>query len=419
MQQEMPPKLVWKSGERPLLAVLSIIHFTIIVDFLIMMPLGPQYMRVFGVTARQFGFMVSAYALSASVAGILACFFLDRFDRKRALQFLFFWFAVGTLCCALAKGYYTLTAARLMAGAFGGVTGATILSILGDVIPEQRRGAAMGMVMSAFSLASIIGVPAGLFLANHFGWHAPFYVLAGFSFFILGAVSRTLPPINGHLRGKKKSEPWRDLKAIVVHPNHILAFIFMALLVSASFLVIPFLSPYMVKNVGLKETDLPYIYISGGLLTFFSMNWVGRMADRYGKLRMYVIMALGSIVPIIAVTSLPRVSVVTAIATTTLFMICMSGRFVPAMALIVASVEPVHRGAFMSLNSSVQNFASGLAASVSGMIIGQEAGSGALTGYWMVGLISAVFVVLGTLMATRLKPARTQDESMALPVAAV
>src|SRR6266478_6612963 len=172
-------------NERSLLLVLAAIQFTATVDFLIILPLGPQYMRVFGITPAQFGMIVSAYALSAGVSGIAAGFFLDRFDRKRALLGLYLGFAIGTLCCARAPSYHLLVAARVLAGAFGGVAGALILAIIGDVIPEERRGAATGLVMSSFSVASICGVPIGLLLATHVNWHIPFFVLAALSLVIL------------------------------------------------------------------------------------------------------------------------------------------------------------------------------------------------------------------------------------------
>src|SRR6266404_1935082 len=171
--------------ERLLLMVLAAIQFTAIVDFLIILPLGPQYMRLFGITPAQFGLIVSAYAISAGISGIATGFFLDRFDRKRALLVLYGGFTLGTLFCALAQTYHLLVAARALAGAFGGVTGALILAIVGDVVPEHRRGAAMGMVMSAFSIANICGVPLGLMLASGFNWHVPFFALAGLSVVIL------------------------------------------------------------------------------------------------------------------------------------------------------------------------------------------------------------------------------------------
>ena len=353
------------------LLVLAAIQFTINLDFLIILPLGPQYMRLMHLSPAQFNLIVAAYAVAAGVSGIAAGFFLDRFDRKTAILWLFLGFATGTLWCAVAPNYPHLLAARAVAGAFGGVAGAVVLATVGDVIPEHRRGKAMGMVMSAFSVASIFGVPLGLVLASHFNWHVPFYAIAGICLPILLAIFCHVPALRGHLDHARDESPAARMLAVLREPNHQMAFVFMAVLTCAGFVIFPTLATYMVYNVGLTEKQLPLIYLTGGICTLFSMNWVGRWADRAGKLRVFRIMSLSASIPVLVLTSLPRVPLVVALATSTLLMICMSGRFVPAMAMMTATVESRNRGGFMSINSSVQQFSCGLAAWISGGIIGQ------------------------------------------------
>jgi predicted MFS family arabinose efflux permease len=395
---ENPKKL----DERLLLFVLAAIQFTSVLDFLIILPLGPQYMRVFSIGTAQFGWIVSAYAISAGISGVAACFFLDRFDRKRALLTLYLGFTLGTLSCALAPTYELLVASRAVAGAFGGVVGALILAIVGDVVPEYRRGAAMGMVMSSFSVAMIFGVPIGLWLATHISWHVPFFILAGLSVLILLAAAWVMPSLRGHLLKAHEEHPVARTMAVLAHPDHQMAFVFMALLTFTGFVVFPNIPIAMVKNVGLTEKQLPLIYLVGGICTVFSMNWIGRWADRSGKLRVFVLMSLSATIPIVAITNLPRVPLFVAIATSTLLMICMSGRMVPAMALMTASIEARYRGGFMSINSSVQQFAAGLASIVSGHIIGQTP-NGELTRYPVIGALSLVCALTCIYLARYLK----------------
>jgi len=408
---ESPKKL----DEQLLLFVLAAIQFTAVVDFLIILPLGPQYMHVFDITPGQFGTIVSSYAFSAGISGIAAGFFLDRFDRKRALLGLYLGFTIGTLFCALAPTYHLLVAARAVAGAFGGVVGALILAIVGDVIPEARRGAAMGLVMSSFSVASICGVPIGLMLASHINWHVPFFILAGLSFIVLLAAAWVMPSLTGHIARAREEHPVARTLAVLSHTDHQTAFLFMALLTFTGFVVFPNIANYMVMNVGLTQKQLPLIYFAGGLCTVFSMNWIGRWADRSGKLRVFVLMSLSATIPLVAITNLPRVHLLIAVATSTLLMICMSGRMVPAMAMMTASIEARYRGGFMSINSSVQQFAAGLAAFVSGHIMGQTT-SGELTHFPAVGAMSVVCALTCIYLARYLKsPEQSETSVNALP----
>ncbi|WP_114779076.1 MFS transporter [Botryobacter ruber] len=399
-EQEQVPKPVIREGL--LVFTLAAIQFTHMMDFVIMMPLGPQLMRVFNISPGEFGLLVSAYTFSAAVAGFLSALFIDRFDRKHAILGLYLGFTVGTLTCALAPTYGLLLAARVVAGAFGGVLGALVLAVIGDAIPEQRRGAATGKVMASFSVASIAGIPVGLYLASQTSWHAPFYLLAGLSFLILLASFKFLPPMRGHLSSVGKSNPFLVLRDIVVKRNLQWAMLLTITLTMAGFLVVPFISPYMVANVGFTEAELSYIYLFGGLATVFTSQWAGRLADRLGKHKVFVAAALLSMVPIILLTNLPRVPLYSALVVTTIFFIFFGARFVPAMSLITSSVEPKLRGSFMSINSSVQQLSAGMAAFLSGLIV-KETASGSLMHFSWVGWLACGMTLVAVAVIRNLK----------------
>lgn len=392
--------------ENVFLYVLAAIQFTHILDFMIVMPLGPRLMDVFRITPAQFGLIVSTYTFSAGISGLVAAWFLDRFDRKVALLWLYAGFGAGTLACALAPDYHFLVAARLLAGGFGGVASATILAIIGDAIPPQRRGAAMGTLFSSFSLASIAGVPAGLFLANHLGWHAPFYLLAGLSVAISTMAFYALPPMRDHL-GRVKDKPWEEMKVIVGRINHWRAFALTIVMTMAGFMIIPYLSPSLVANAGMTNEQLPLIYLCGGSVTFFSMRWIGRLSDRLGLLRVFVAVSILSIFPILIISRLPPVPLWTALIVSACFMVLTSGRFIPGMAMITNSVQAQYRGGFMSVNSAMQQFASGLASLIAGAVITSGAG-GRLEHYGTVGLLGAGCVLVSMLLARGLKAAQSE-----------
>jgi predicted MFS family arabinose efflux permease len=389
--------------ERRLVLILACVQFTHIMDFMVLMPLGPQLMRVMGIGPREFSFLVVAYTGSAAVASFLTAMFIDRFDRKRALVFLYTGFALATLLCGMASGYGQLLAGRLLAGAFGGVCGAAVFAVIGDAVPPARRGAATGTVSTAFSFSAIAGVPVGLFLASLFGWRAPFVSLVAIALLILAGIVRYVPSMHGHLDASgRHTSAFDRLKSILREPNHRWALALPATMVFGGFSVIPFLSPYAVANVGLLETDLPWIYFFGGLATAFTSRRIGRICDQRGKRETFAIVAALSIVPVLLLTNFPPAPVWAMVACTTLFMIFVSGRTVPAMALVTASAQPRVRGGLMSLNASLQHLSSGLASLSAGMIVGRSE-SGALTHYWVVGLIAVATTVLAVGISRRIK----------------
>jgi predicted MFS family arabinose efflux permease len=390
-------------NESTLLFLLAAVQFTHIMDFMIMMPLGPQFMRAFGISPSLFSWLVGAYSCSAGLMGFIAGLFMDRFDRKRALLFLYGGFGLGTLCCALAPNYALLFLARTVAGGFGGVAGSVVLAIVGDVIPLERRGEAMGVIMTAFSLASIFGVPAGLLIANHLGWHAPFFLLAALSAVIWSVGSALLPSLPAR-HAVNAEKIWPRMKIILTHPNHWRAFALVAVLTIAGSLIYPFLSPSMVSNAGLPEGQLSLIYLFGGAATFLSSRYFGKLSDRHGKPRVFIWLALISAFPTLAVVWMRPSPVWVILVVTTLFMIFSSGRFVPSWAMVTSSVENQYRGGFMSVSSSVQQVAAFLGTVTAGALITADE-NGRLVGYPRAGILSVVFLVAAVLLARHLRVA--------------
>lgn len=392
-----------KFKEKTILFTLAAIQFTHIMDFMIVMPLGPQLMRIFNINPQQFGFIVASYTFSAGIFGFLAAFVIDRFDRKKTLALCYAGFTLGTFACALASGYHFLLAARMITGAFGGIIGTMVLSIVGDVIPFERRASAMGIVMMAFSLASVFGVPFGLFLSNSFNWHAPFLFLGGAGLLVLFFVWRNIPSLTGHVKdAATRQNPFAMVLEIVSDKNHLIALSVMMLLMLGQFTVIPYISPYMVANVGFTEAQLPYIYLCGGLASMISMPLIGKLADRFGKIRVFTIFIFVSLIPIYMITNLPVVSLPVALAVTTAFFIVMGGRSIPATTMITAAVQQEHRGSFMSLNTSVQQLSAGLASFIGGMVI-VKSSNGALEHYEMIGYLAIVSSLFCLFAARSLK----------------
>ena len=389
------------ANEWLLLLVLASVQFTHIMDFMVMMPLGPQFMRVLSLTPQQFGWLVSIYTFSASLCGFIAALYIDRYDRKHALLFLYAGLAVATLLCALAPSFGALLAARALAGAFGGILSATIFSIIGDVIPEHRRATATGTVMMAFSVAAILGVPTGLYLANHFDWRAPFLLLSGIGTIFLGIAWRVLPALRSHLDHHHTHGPMQQLHVIFSEPRHLNAFALIATLMFAGFSIIPYISPYLVANAGLPEADLPILYFFGGLVTLMSSRSIGRLADHWGKREVFITVASLSIIPILVITHVRHVSLLSAVVIMVFFMVLVSGRLVPAIALITSSVEPRLRGSFMNFNSSIQQLSAGLAAASAGAII-DKTPDGTLAHYDRVGLLATVCTLVCIALAWRL-----------------
>lgn len=378
-------------SELVLLFTLAGIQFTHILDFMIMMPLAPIFKETFHINSQHHSWLVAAYNISAGVAAFAAAFFIDRFDRKKAQFFSYAGFILGTLACALSPNYEFLLAARVLTGIFGGVASAVIASIVGDAIPNERRATAMGIIMTAFSVASVVGVPLGLYLANAISWHAPFFlvVIVSVVLFVVGVYN--IPSMTGHMVTKAvKPVPFQVITNITSNPNQLRALSLTFCLMLAHFSIIPFISDYMVNNVQMSKDHLPFIYLVGGVVSIFSSPIVGRLADKFPRPKVILVASLFATIPIYLITNMQPESLTYILIVAAFFFMFAGGRMIPANAIVTSTVLPQQRGGFMSINSSLQQLSAGIASYIAGVIVvNNEAGE--LVNYNYVGYFAIFF----------------------------
>src|SRR3954464_12251413 len=284
--------------QKVLIGMLAFLQFAVILDFMLMSPLGALIMPALSITPVQFGLVVSAYAFSAGAAGLLTAGFADRFDRKKILLFFYTGFIAGTLWCGLAQSFESLLAARIVTGLFGGVIGSVVLAIATDLFPLQMRGRVMGFIQTAFAASQVLGIPFGIYLSNRWNWHVPFLALAALG--VLGGllVAWQMKPVADHLKVPQERSAFAHLFHTVVEPRYLLAFVTVTFLATGGFMLMPFSSAFTVSNLGISLASLPTIYLVTGLATIFVGPIVGRAADAFGKLRVFF---MGTVLTIIMV----------------------------------------------------------------------------------------------------------------------
>jgi len=388
-----------------ILYTLALVNFIHIIDSMLIMPLGDIFIEEFSISSSEYSFLVSAYALAAFCSSLVGVFYLDRFDRKRALLFIYFGFGLGTLACAFAESYFQLVSLRIFTGLFGGMIGAMVLSVVSDLYPFKERGTAMGILFSAFSAASALGVPIGIYLAAKSTWQLPFMVIGIGALLICGFVFLFFPTMKSHLKEQdKKINFIKTITAITSDKNQLNALLAGFVLIMAHFMIIPFISPYLIKNVGLSQVEIAYQFFFGGAATVISAPFIGRMTDKYGVMKVFTIVMILSFIPTVIITNLKVVPLWIAISFTTMFFIFASGRMISPNTIITAAAGTANRGSFMSVKSALQQLAIGLSAIISGSIV--FIGSDDLYhNYAYVGYISIAFALVSIILVKRIKVA--------------
>ena len=389
------------SGYQKFLAgLLAFLQFAVIMDFMIMAPLGAMIMPSLAITPRQFGLVVSAYAFSAGASGLLMAGFADRFDRKKLLLFFYTGFVLSTLWCGMASSFELLLAARSVTGIFAGVIGSVVLAITADLFAPDLRGRVMGIIQTAFAASQVLGLPVGLYLSNHFSWHAPFIAMAAFGAVGGLVIAWRMKPVADHLKIHQEENAFKHLWHTVANPRHLTAFATTALLSIGGFMLMPFSSAFTVNNLGIPLTRLPTIYLITGLCTIVVGPLVGKAADAFGKLRVLMAGSAITIVMVLIYTHLQAVPFAVVVLVNVVMFAGIFSRMIPFQAMVSSVPEPSQRGSFNAISAATQQLSGGLASLVAGHIVAFGA-DGKLQNFDVVGYVMVASALLATYMASR------------------
>lgn len=386
MEQKNQPT-AFTAYQKAVVFMLAITQFTVILDFMVMSPMGDILMKSLQLTPSRFGMAVSAYAFSAGISGLLTAGFADRFDRKKLLLFFYTGFIIGTIMCGTAHSYVTLLGARIITGLFGGVIGSISMAIITDLFTLQQRGRVMGFVQMGFGASQVLGIPISLYLANFWGWEAPFLVVAVLGILIAAFISIQLKPITQHIQLQQDRSPFKHLWHTISNNDYRIGFSATALLSIGGFMMMPFGSAFAINNLHVTAAQLPLLFMVGGVSSLILMPLVGRLSDRIDKYKLFVMASLWMMVVVVIYTNLPPIPLWFVMIFNVLMMIGIMSRMIPSSALTSAVPDMPDRGAFMSINSSLQQIAGGIAAAVAGMIVVQKDNFSPLEHYNTVGYV--------------------------------
>lgn len=382
--------------------ILSVTQFSVILDFMVMSPLGDMLMKSMELKPSQFGLAVSAYAISAGVSGLLTAGFADRYDRKKLLLFFYAGFIVGTLLCGAANTYWLLLAARVITGLFGGVIGSISMAIITDLFDIHHRGRVMGFAQMGLGASQVLGIPVSLYIANHWGWQSPFLMVAGLSLFVFILIFLKMQPVRKHLDLQQDKTAFMHLWHTVAKRNYRIGFLAMALLSIGGFMMMPFGTAFAVNNLGISNAQLPTLFMVSGIGSLIVMPLLGRLSDKVDKFTLFTIACVWMMVVVVLYTNLAITPLWQVMAFNIMMIVGIMGRMIPAGALMTAMPEMRDRGAFMSVSSSLQQMAGGIAAAVGGLIVVQQDKSSPLEHYDTLGYIMVVLSIITIIMVYRI-----------------
>lgn len=405
------------SGYQKLVAgLLAFLQFAVILDFMVMAPLGALIIPALDITPARFGMIVSAYAFSAGLSGLLAAGFADRFDRKKLLLFFYVGFLAGTLWCGLAQTFPSLLLARIVTGLFGGVIGSVVLAIATDLYAATLRGRVMGIIQTAFAASQVLGLPLALLASNRWDWHAPFFLLVGLG--VLGGllVAWRLKPVTAHLEHAREVHPVRHLIDTIVSRRHLPAFATTVLLTTGGFMIMPFSSVFIVNNLGLANTDLPTIYMLTGLCTILAGPLVGKMVDAVGRMPVFLAGSAVTIVMVLVYTNLERVSLPVLVLVNVTMFLGIFARMIPYQAMSASVPEAQMRGSFNAISASIQQLSGGVAAVIAGHLVSIGA-DGRLHGFNRLGWVLVGTTIAGAFLVNQVNREIRERSAAKMPAA--
>ena len=386
------------------IAILALTQFTVVLDFMVMSPLGDLLMKSMQLSTKQFGIAVFSYAFSAGISGFLTAGFADSFDRKKLLLFFYIGFIVGTLFCGLASNFYTLVAARVFTGIFGGVIGSISMAIVSDLFPIEKRGRVMGFLQMGFGTSQVLGIPISLYIANHFGWQSPFFLIVGMALIIWLFIVLKMKPITKHLEVKDKdTNALQHLIHTIQNRNYRIGFLTTALMSLGGFMIMPWGSVYAINNLHVTQEQLPLLFMIAGVATLLMMPLIGKISDKINKFTIFTFASAWMIIVVVIYANLGVTSFTIVVILNVLMMMGVMARMVPSVALVSELPKLQDRGAFMSVNSSLQQMAGGIAAAIGGMIVVQKNTHSPIEHYDTLAYVVSFFVILCVIMLYRVQ----------------
>jgi len=393
-------KVPFTSYQIIVILILALTQFSVVLDFMVMSPLGDLLIKDLKITPAQFGVVVSSYALSAGVSGFLTASFADKFDRKKLLLFFYGGFIIGTMLCGLSNSYWLLVFARIFTGIFGGVISSISLAIVADLFDLNHRGRVMSFLQMGFGMSQILGIPISLYLAKVWQWQAPFYLIVILASIIFFVALFVLKPVNAHLKLQRENA-FKHLWQTIANKEYRIGFIATAFMSLGGYLMMPWGSTYSVNNIGISQSDLPLMFMIVGLATFAIMPVVGVLSDKLNKFTIFTSASVLMVITVLVYTQLPKVSLFMLIVVNMFMMMGIMARMIPSQALAASIPAIKDRGAFMSINSTLQQFTGGVAALIGGWIVQQKTQSSPLENFDYLGYLVVAVILTNILLTYR------------------